>query len=107
MAFLVNVRIRKRIWKPPYARMAKEKIPRVVWMTNGSWPSIPGRGPTEQKDSRAFMNVLGIFCLTDGMRGDSQLFKDDTIPYENVSRTASRASPWFSLVSISSCCSLE
>ena len=80
MAFLVNVRIRKRIWKPPYARMAKEKIPRVVWMTNGSWPSIPGRGPTEQKDSRAFMNVLGIFCLTDGMRGDSQLFNKATIP---------------------------
>ena len=43
-------------------------------------PSIPGRGPTEQKDSRAFMNVLGIFCLTDGMIGDNQLFNEAMIP---------------------------
>ena len=36
VAFLVNVRVRKRMWKPPYARTAKDNIPRVVWMANGS-----------------------------------------------------------------------
>ena len=51
-------------------------------------------GPAEKNVSNALIKLEGIWVLTEGMMGASQLSMVATMPKDTVVRTASLACPW-------------